>query len=330
MSVGALWRLGRPRLVLHLLAMVFGGYGWAHWNRALPATGADQLAWVVGAWVALHFGTMWLNAAVDRDEGEVFFGEAVPVPPHAAASGYAALAVAVLLATRANPFALGLTALCAALSVAYSHPSILWKGHPVMGPVVNVVGYGIATPAVGWSCVGVPADPRTLAMLALVATAVLGAYFAAQAFQEHEDRARGYRTLVVTHGPRAAVDAASALLGAAWMGLMVLAAVGWLPRPILLLAPGWWWVQRLFVAWREAPGGGSEAWARELARRVGLLSLALFALVFAEYARESIRGEPVAGFGTASGHPVSIAPVDVRARPGHPVPPTAPMAQRGP
>lgn len=302
--VRALWQLGRPILVWHLLSMVLGGFGWGHWNRALQLRGASELGWVVLAWIALHFGTMWLNAAVDRDEGEVFFGEAVPVPESASTMSFVALALSVALAAQANPVAFVSTVICALLAVAYSHPALLWKGHPVLGPMVNVVGYGILTPTVGWSCVGVPLDPRTVAMVALTATAVLGAYCAAQAFQEDEDRARGYRTLVVTHGPRVCVDGAATLLGLSWIGVMVLAAVGWLPRPLLVASPLWLWVHQWFLRWREAPGGGSEAHARELARRVAYLTLVLFAITFGEYARESAMGLPLAGLGTASGHPV--------------------------
>lgn len=307
--IGALWTLGRPRLLQHLFAMILGGFGWAHWNRALALTGAAEFGWVCLAWAALHFGTMWLNAAVDQDEGEVFFGTATPVPPGTAAAGFAALLVAVGLAAQATPWALAATSVCAVLAVAYSHPALLWKGHPVLGPMVNGLGYGVLTPMVGWSCVGVPLDPRTAAMVSLTATAVLGAYFGAQAFQEDEDRARGYRTLVVTHGPRAAVDAAYGLLTAAWAGLLVLSAIGWLPRTLLLCAPAWWWVHQWYIGWREAPGGGNESHVRELARRVAIVSLFGFCLVFAEYARESFAGEPVAGFGTAGGHPTAMAPL---------------------
>ena len=303
--IGVLWKLGRPRLMWPLFAMVVGGFGWAHWNRALMLTGSSELGWVLLAWVALHFGTMWLNAAVDRDEGEVFFGQPVPVPPEAMPAGFVALILAPLLAYPAGPVALACTTLCALLSVAYSHPALLWKGHPFLGPMVNVVGYGILTPTVGWSCVGVHLDPRTLAMVSLTSMAVLGAYFAAQVFQEEEDASRGYRTLVVTHGPRAALDAAALLLGASWIGVMILAAIGWLPRPLLLGAPGWIWVHRLFVRWRGESAQGTEAYARELARRVAWLTLLLFMLVFMEYARESVTGGPVAGFGTASGYPTA-------------------------
>ena len=57
----------------------------------------SALALVLLAWVALHAGTLWLNAALDRDEGEVLWGRAVPVPANAALGGYAALVGTVVL-----------------------------------------------------------------------------------------------------------------------------------------------------------------------------------------------------------------------------------------
>ena len=44
---------------------------------------------------------------------------------------------------------------------------------------------------------------RTVVVWLCGGSGVLGCYFAVQAFQADEDRARGYRTLVATHGPKA-------------------------------------------------------------------------------------------------------------------------------
>ena len=92
-------------------------------------------------------------------------------------------------------------------------------------------------------------------------------------------------------------------IGLGLVGGLALAAAGWLPRLCLLGAPGWWFVDRWLVTWAGQPGGGSEAWARGLARRLLFTGLVGLGLAFAEYAIESVRGEPVAGLGTAAGHP---------------------------
>ncbi len=299
----ALYALARPRLLPYVALLPLAGFGWAHWDRALTPHGAAALGPVMAAWALLHAGTLWLNAAVDRDEGEVLMGEAVPVPDGAAAWGYGALAGCVLLAVGAHPIS-GLAAvICAALSIAYSHPATLWKGHPLLGPMVNVVGYGLLSPLAGWAVVDVAPNPRTLAVWALGGLGILGAYFAAQAFQRDEDAARGYRTLVVTHGPRAAVGAGRACIGAGFLLAVVLAVVGWFPRICLVAAPLWLWVDQWFAAWMREPDGGSEAWARGMAKRMFWSGIVLLVLLLGAYTDQVRRDVPVAGLATAAGLP---------------------------
>src|SRR5690606_1412062 len=94
----ALWTLSRPRGALWVGALPLLGLVWAHWDRALPLRAAGWgLAAVVVAWLLLNAGTLWLNAALDRDEGEVLFGRPAPVPPGIEGFGYAALAGCVAL-----------------------------------------------------------------------------------------------------------------------------------------------------------------------------------------------------------------------------------------
>lgn len=287
----------------YVLLLVLAGYGFAHWDRALSLRGVSALPWVLAGWSLLHAGTLWLNAAVDRDEGEVLLGRSVPVPKGVTAWGYGALVLAVLLAWVGTPLAGAACLVCAVLAVLYSHPKTLWKGHPVFGPLVNLLGYGLLTPMVGWVAVGVPLTARGAVAWGLGASGVLGCYFLAQAFQEEEDRARGYRTLVATHGPRTVLQASRLCLAVGLMGGMALSAWGWLPRACLLGLPFGIWVDLWMRRWASAPERGSEAWARVAAWRLMITGLVGLALAFGEYARESFAGEPVAGLGTAGGHP---------------------------
>jgi hypothetical protein len=257
----------------------------------------------LAAWALLHAGTLWLNAALDRDEGEVLLGRAVPVPVDIVPWGYAALVAAVGVAWSAAA-AIGLAcAGCAVLAVLYSHPRFAWKAHPLGGPVVNALGYGLLSPFAGFAAAGVAPDKRSVAVWILGAVGVLGAYFAAQAFQQAEDSARGYRTLVVTHGPVACLQAARVCVAVGLVGAVALAVAGWLPRVCLVCLPLHLWVDAHFRAWIARGDGGDESWARELARRLlwaGLLALAVTA---GEYVSGALAGEPVAGLGTAAGHP---------------------------
>jgi hypothetical protein len=128
-------------------------------------------------------------------------------------------------------------------------------------------------------------------------------YFAAQAFQADEDRDRGYRTLVATHGPTVVLRTARACITAAIAGGLLLAAMGWLPRACLLCLPGWWLLDRWLVAWTEAPAGGSASWAKGFTQRLLWVGLVGLLGAFLDYAWDSHEGRPVAGLGTAAGHP---------------------------
>lgn len=294
--------LARPRLLPFVLTLPLVGFGWAHWDRALELVGERRLPPLLAAWTLLHAGTLWLNAALDRDDGPVLLGRAVAVPPSARSVGYVALMAAVAVAWWAGVVAGLACAVCAALAVAYSHPRTAWKGHAILGPVVNFVGYGLLSPLAGWSLVGVPPDARTLLVWPLGALGVMGCYFAAQAFQGPEDRARGYRTLVATHGPRGALMAARLCLGAGFAGGTALALAGWLPDACLAAAPLGAWIDDYLADWSRQPAGGDETWARGLAvRLLGAAALAV-GLAYLDFLAGPPEG-PVAGLATRAGRP---------------------------
>lgn len=312
--IDALVRLARPRLLPFVLLLPGVGYGWAHWDRAMTARGGGELLAVLASWTLLHAGTLWLNAWLDRDEGEVLLGEAVPPPDGTPVAARFALAACVLTAASANPVAGVCAALGWFLAEAYSHPTVALKGHALGGPAVNVVGYGVLSPLAGWSAAGVPLNARTVAFVGVVALGVLGAYFVAQVFQADEDRARGYRTLVARAGPRAAVDAARASWAAGAAVAATLAVVGWWPPALLLALPGLAWVDRWMRAWRDRPGGGTAADATEAARRLAWVALAVVLLAGVDYAVAIRAGGPVAGLATPAGRPhdrPAVPPRDV-------------------
>jgi 4-hydroxybenzoate polyprenyltransferase len=298
-------------LLPHLGLLVFSGAGFAHWDRALTLRGEGALGWVLLAWALLHAGTLWLNAAVDRDEGEVLLGRPVPVPDGIEREAGLALAGCVLLASQAGALA-GLAALGASvLAVLYSHPRTFWKAHPTGGPVVNLLGYGLLSPLAGWSTVGVSFNLRTGLAAGLLALIVLGMYFAAQAFQEAEDRQRGYRTWVATYGVASTVAMARACIGLGWAGGMALAAAGWLPPICLLGGPMGWWTDRWMAT--RSPAQLGEAWARGVTRRLALSALVGFLLAFGVYLNDSLADRPVAGLATPGGHPADRPRIGPRA-----------------
>jgi 4-hydroxybenzoate polyprenyltransferase len=298
-----LLRLARPRLLPFVLLLPLVGFGWAHWDHAIAMRGGTGLLWVLAAWTLLQAGTLWLNAALDRDQGEVLLGSAVAVPSAAVPCGYLALAAGGTLGFLGSTVAGVAGVGCTLLATLYSHPKTIWKGHAVLGPFVNGIGYGLLSTLAGWSVVAVAPDLRSVLVWVLSASAILGCYFAAQAFQGDEDKARGYRTLVVTHGPKAVLLAARVCIGVGLLGGTVLAAVGFLPRLCLVALPLGWWIDSWLRRWSAQPDGGDEGWARGLAWRLLFAGLVCVGLAYVDYGLALLWEEPAAGLGTAAGHP---------------------------
>jgi 4-hydroxybenzoate polyprenyltransferase len=290
-------------LLPFVLLLPVAGFGWAHWDRALDLRGGTELLRVLAGWSLLQAGTLWLNAALDRDQGEVLLGRPVAVPAGIVPLAYLALMLAVGLAFLGARLAGCAAAACSLLALLYSHPRTAWKGQPVLGPLVNGVGYGLLSPLAGWAVVHVAPDLRTVLVWLLSGLAVLGCYFAAQAFQGDEDRARGYRTLVATHGPRAALLAGRICICVALLGGTTLAAIGFLPRLCLAALPLAWWIDRWLQRWAARADGGSERWARGLALRMLAAGLVCVVLAYVDYGVALVTGEPAAGLGTVCGHP---------------------------
>lgn len=291
---GRLWRLARPGGMPLVLGLPATGYGFAHWEWAAPDPRPWELGILLLAWWFLSAGTLWLNARLDEGDGEVLMGPRPEPVPHLERWGAGALAASVAIAATLGPGPVACAAACAALAVAYSHPATAWKGHPLLGPLVNVVGYGLLSPLAGWSLAGLPPTPRTAATAALVAAWVLGTYFGAQAFQQDEDRARGYRTLVATRGPRVAIEATRACYTASFVGMVGLTLAGWFPRPLLAATPLFFWFDAHLAWWALHPDAGVDA-ARTMLRRATLLALVVLATATAAHLDAVLDRRPPAG-----------------------------------
>ena len=150
------------------------------------------------------------------------------------------MAAGVLLAASAGRLPGLCAGFCALLAVGYSHPAVGWKARPLAGPLVNVAGFGLASPLAGYALVRVPLDLRSALLLLIAALTVLGAYFVAQAFQQREDAERGYRTLVATAGPAVVLGAARLAFGASFGLGLGLALIGWIPRMCWIALPAVW------------------------------------------------------------------------------------------
>jgi 4-hydroxybenzoate polyprenyltransferase len=278
--------LARPRgLVLVSLLPVLG-YSWAYWDhgcevpdfRAVPF-----LFWLAFIWAVPHAGTMWLNAALDRDDTATLYGEAARVPLGIERWAYVTLLFS-LVAAFVTSIGMGICVLlCAILSVLYSHPRTAWKGHAILGPLTNALGYGVISPLGGFLAADMPPTWRGAAVLVTAVPWMLTAYFAAQAFQEEEDRARGYRTLVAVHGPVVTLRVTRVCLWIALVMSVALAASGAIPRIVLIPLPFFFFLDRDLVRWSAQPKGGDAAWAGRFFARLGGVALLVLVSVCVDY-----------------------------------------------
>jgi hypothetical protein len=313
-ALASSWTLARPALAPFVVALPLAGYGWALWSYALPAVAVERLPGLITAWTALHVGTMWLNAARDRDRGPVLLGDPVAPPPGLAWAGAAALLVALVAAARFAAGALAPLAACAALSVLYStpwRPRAAWKGRAYAGPLTNLLGYGVLSPWAGARLVGVPLDARSAWVWAGFVAGVMGCYLLAQAFQGEEDRARGDRTPVARWGAAATLRGARASVALAWGVAFGLAAWGWLPRALVIALPAVLRADATLARCVALPEGGGARGAVRVARGWAVAVAWAWAAAWAAHAYACATGAPPAGLGTAGGVPSAAQIVDV-------------------
>ena len=278
---------------------IFFGYMVALWEAGAHLRGVSTLLYTLLAWTFGHIGTMWLNAARDQDRGPVAFGRTVGVPPHTALCGLAAIGATVICAVPAGPVITTCALGICGLSLLYNHPQAAWKGHPVGGPLVNIIGYGFLTPLAGLVAGHGMVGPRTVALFTIMGLSTASLYFGAQAFQQDEDQSRRDRTLVATHGPVTVLRVARTCLRVAGMLALAGTVFGWFPRACLVAAPLAWWVDRHLVRWQTQPGGGSPADVRTFLFRLLSLLLVLVLAAMTEHIGDMLHGERPAGRNTA-------------------------------
>lgn len=281
-------RLARLKGTPVLLLVPLLGWGLAHWDLALPPTNVSGLLLVLAAWTVAGWGTMWLNAALDGEEGGALFANSSNIqvaPTSLQIAGYTTLALAIVLSFLASRSSGVACAVCAILSVLYSHPRTRWKEHPWLGPLVNASGYGMASCLAGWFVVTNAVSLRAWLAFALLTTFVVGITFGAQAFQREDDARRGYRTLVVTHGPEACLRAAHACVRVTAIGVTSAIALGLYPRVCLLGAPAFILSELWMRRWRKLPNGGAPSDAAGLLIRMLAAGALLIFLAYADYLR---------------------------------------------
>lgn len=191
-------------------------------------------------WVeCLNGGTLALNSAFDRDEGDIAYLRDPPPPPRRLA-GFALglMAAGQIVSLALPPLFAALYAVCFVLSVLYSVPPFRLKAVAGADWLINMVGFGTLTPLAGWATSGRPLDLVAWLLLLGFCPLFAALYPLTQLYQLEEDARRGDRTLALLLGARRSLDVAMAATAAAFLLFGVAARrSGWAAAP----GSGWRW-----------------------------------------------------------------------------------------
>ena len=208
-------------------------------------------------WVAcLNGGTLALNSAFDRDEGDIAYLRNPPPPPRRlAAFSLGLMSLGQVVALALPPLFGALYALCFVLSVLYSVPPCRLKAVAGADWLINMAGFGTLTPLAGWATTGRPVDAVAWIVLLAFCPLFAALYPLTQLYQAEEDARRGDRTLALMLGARRSLDVALAATAAAfalfawaaarsaWLG----AGAGWRWGLLALALLSW---AAVLVPWR--------------------------------------------------------------------------------
>lgn len=173
-------------------------------SAALAGERMEQALLGLAIWVVfLNGGTLAINSAFDRDEGDIGYLKAPPPPPRF----LLAFSLVLLLSGQLLAFLLPVGfqvayGICFGLSIIYSVPPLRLKA--VAGPdwLINMWGFGTLTPYAGYAATGLPVQPAHWLVLLAFCPLFASLYPLTQLYQFEEDRRRGDRTLGLLLGMR--------------------------------------------------------------------------------------------------------------------------------
>lgn len=263
-------------LAIGLAGILEGEGGWSLW--------AGAAAFVVG----INGGTLALNSAFDRDEGDVAYLRRPPPPPRGLALfGLSLMAAALLVALALPDRFLLASAICAVLSVAYSVPPLRLKAVAGFDWVINMAGFGFLTPYAGWALTGREVAGPGLVVLIAFALLFGALYPLTQLYQVDEDARRGDRTLAVRLGIGRSLVVALAAAALAFAGFAAAGlASGWrgadaAARWAALLLAGAAWLVVLVPWWRHHRTMDAAAHQSGMHRALAAWAITDMAVLFA-------------------------------------------------
>lgn len=201
-------------------------------------------------WVIfLNGGTLAINSAFDRDEGDIGYLKAPPpAPRHLAVVAFLLLATGQGLAFLLPTTFAWAYATCFALSILYSVPPFRFKATAGVDWLINMWGFGTLTPWAGYSATGLlPTRAHAIVLLGFCPL-FAALYPLTQLYQFEEDSRRGDRTLALILGMRRSLLVA---IGAAGVAFACFAAAGvrsdwsggmWRWGALAVAGTAWAWV----------------------------------------------------------------------------------------
>jgi 4-hydroxybenzoate polyprenyltransferase len=180
--------------------------------------GSDRLVrWVLAAlaWGALGSGgTLSLNSAFDKDEGDIGYLDAPPsVPRHLASFALILMLLGIPIALMLGWRFSVVYGICLAMSLLYSVPPFRFKARAGLDVLINATGYGGLTIYAGWAATGQPLRPPVINVVVAFFWFFVGFYPLTQIYQMAEDAERGDYTLALALGKQNALCLAILAVG---------------------------------------------------------------------------------------------------------------------
>jgi 4-hydroxybenzoate polyprenyltransferase len=174
--------------------------------------------------ILLNGGTLAINSAFDRDEGDIgYLKSPPPVPRHLGLVAFAMMATGQVLSFWLPQGFRWAYAICFLMSIGYSVPPLRLKAVAGADWVINMWGFGTLTPYAGYAATGRPLDLAHGLVLFAFCPLFASLYPLTQLYQFEEDRRRGDRTLALILGMRRSLLIAAA---AALIAFLIFAAAG--------------------------------------------------------------------------------------------------------